>query len=208
MKKVKVVKIEAIDENLAEKGDLIAENKPKNYRHWLILLYEDTMSYNFNEVLQVVKSQKNYAYIKHFPESNEKKEHYHVILSFENARSKKSLSNKLGVPENYIDEIKSFRTICRYLIHKDDDDKFQYSLDQVKISKCFERQYKKQFDDLESEEDIINNIYIFISSLSSLSYTEALRVLIQYINSHVYDTIYKRYRFEFQDYLKTTCNLH
>lgn len=188
-------------------GESIEEQKPKNYRHWLILLYDDTTSYDFKEVLRICKSQKNWAYIKHQPEENEKKPHYHVILSFENARSKKSLSNKLGVPENYIDEIKSFRTMCRYLIHKDDEDKFQYSLDQVKVSKCFEREYLKQFDDLESEEDIINNIYIFIGSLSGWVYSEALRALIQYINIHCYDRIYKRYRFEFQDYLKTTCNL-
>lgn len=186
---------------------ILEEKKSVKYRHWLILLYEDTTSYNFKEVLKIVKGQKNYAYIKHIPEANEKKAHYHVILSFENATKKDTLSKKLGVPSNYIDEIKNFRTICRYLVHKDDDDKFQYDLSQVFVSPCFERKFKKQFDDIESEDMIIDNIYNFINNLHKIEYSEALRVLIQYINNHCYDTIYKRYRYEFLDYLKSTCVL-
>ena len=190
-----------------EVGESLEEKQSKKYRHFIVLLYEDSTSYNFKDVLRICKSQKKWAFIKHFPESNEKKEHYHVILSFENATKKSSLANKLGIQENYIDEVKSFRTICRYLIHKDDDDKFQYSLDQVKISPLFEREYLKQFDDIESEEQIIDNIYKFIYSIRDFEYSEALRMLIQFVNIHIYDRIYKRYRFEFQDYLKSVCNL-
>lgn len=189
-----------------EVGELLEEKSSKKYRHWLILLYQDTTSYDFKEVLRIIKSQRKWAYIKHFPESNEKKEHFHVIISFDNATKKETLSKKLGVPSNYIDEIKSFRTICRYLIHKDDEDKFQYSLDQVKLSKLFEKDFLKQFDDLETEEEILSNIYSFISNLDNLSYIEALKSLIYYVNIHCYDRIYKRYRYEFLDCLKMSCN--
>lgn len=185
---------------------IIEEKSNKKYRHWLILLYEDTTSYDFKEVLRIIKSQKKWAYIKHIPESNEKKEHFHVILSFENATKKETLSKKLGVPPNYIDEIKSFRTICRYLIHKDDEDKYQYSLDQVKVSKLFEREYNLQFDDILSEDEIIDKIYIFIDNISKLPYSEALKGLIQYVNINCFDRIYRRYRYEILDYLKMSCN--
>lgn len=188
-----------------DKGESLEEKKPIKYRHWLILLYKDSESYNFDEVLRICKSQKNYAYIKHLPESNEKKEHYHVILSFENATSKPTLARKLGIQENYLSEIKSFRTMCRYLIHKDDEDKIQYDLDEVKVSKCFSRDYYKQFDDIESEEEIISNIYDFISNLDE-DYSIGLMKLIKYININAYDRIYKRYRYEFTDYLKKCCN--
>lgn len=189
-------------------GDLIEEKSSKKFRHWIILLYEDSNSYDFKEVLRIIKAQKKWAYIKHIPESNEKKEHFHVILSFDNATKKDTLSKKLGVPSNYIDEIKSFRTICRYLIHKDDEDKFQYNLNQVKISKLFEKDYIKQFDDLETEEEIIDKIYLYIDSISPIySNKEALRFLILYVNKNSYDRIYKRFRFEFNDYLKMSCNM-
>lgn len=191
---------------MVDKELIIEEKSSKKYRHWLILLYEDTTSYDFKEVLRIIKSQKKWAYIKHFPESNEKKEHFHVILSFENATKKETLSKKLGVPMNFIDEIKSFRTICRYLVHKDDEEKYQYSLDQVKVSKLFEKEYNKQFDDILTEEEIINNIYCFIDNLKETNINEKLRYLIIYINKNCYDRIYKRYRYEFVDYLKMSCN--
>ena len=188
-------------------GELLEEQKPTKYRNFIVLLYEDSTSYDFKETLRICKSQKDWAYIKHFPESNEKKEHFHVILSFENAKTKSALAKQLGIQENYIDVVKNFRTICRYLIHKDDEDKYQYSLDQVKVSEHFERKFKLQFDDLISEEQIIDNIYKFIDTMpEDVMYRERVRLLILYVNSHVYDTIYKRYRFEFQDYLKTSCN--
>lgn len=183
--------------------ELIEEKQSKKFRHWMILLYDDSKSYDFTETMRIIKSQKKWAFIKHFPESNEKKAHYHVILSFENATKKETLSNKLGVPLNYIDSVRNFRSSCRYLVHKDDEDKFQYNLDQVKVSHLFEKEFKKQFDDLETEDEIIDNIYKFIDSLCKFPYFEGMRLLVQYVNSHNYDRIYKRYRFEFLDYLKT-----
>ena len=207
MKKKKVIKIELDNSNTLEIGDKIEEQKPKQFRNWLILLYDDTISYDFKEVLRIIKGQKNYAYIKHLPEETEKKPHYHVILSFDNARTKSGLSNLLGVPENYFSEIKNFRSMCRYLVHKDDDDKIQYDLNQVIVSDSFKRKYYKQFDDLECEEDIINNIYDYLSSLSVLPFHEALKELVRFVNMNCYDTLYKRYRPEFTDYLKSCCNL-
>lgn len=190
-----------------EVGESLEEIKPKKYRNWLILLYDDTTSYDFKEVLRICKSQKKYAYIKHLPEENEKKPHYHVILSFENATSKSGLSKKIGVPENYISEIKNFRSMCRYLIHKDDEDKIQYNLSQVIINEPFKKEYYKQFDDLETEEQMINNIYDYIDSLNDKPFHEALKYLIKYVNQCSYERIYKRFRYEFTDYLKTCCNL-
>lgn len=192
--------------NTSKIGELIEEQNPKKFRNWLILLYEDTTSYNFEDVIRIIKSQKKWAYIKHFPESNEKKEHFHVILSFENATKKDTLSRKLGIPSNYIDEIKSMRTICRYLIHKDDEEKYQYNLDQVKVSKLFEKEYKKQFDDILTDDEIIDKIYCFIDSISEMTFSEGLRLLVQYVNSNCFERVYKRFRYEFNDYLKMSCH--
>lgn len=189
-----------------DEGTCLEEQKPVRTRHFIILLYEDTTSYNFKEVLSICKSQKKWAYIKHFPESDEKKEHIHLILSFENQKYVSTLSKQLGVPEYFIKPIKNMRSICRYLIHKDDEEKYQYSLEQVKVSNAFEREFKKAFDDIETEDIIIDNIYKQIDSITKhFQYHECVRLLIQYVNAHCYDTIYKRYRFEFQDYLKNCC---
>lgn len=177
----------------------------KRYRHFMILLYKDTTSYNFEDVLFDLKgSFKNYAYIEHQAEKEEKKEHIHFILSLDNPRSIESISRRLGIPLNHIQSIKSLRASCRYLIHLDNDDKTRYELADVIVSQSFSRKFYGAFDDLKTEEDIIDDIYLFIDNLTNLEYKEALKNLIKFVNNQSYDTIYKRYRPEFQDYLKSS----
>lgn len=179
------------------------EIEEKRYRHFMILLYEDSKSYKFDDVLFDLKgSFKNYAYIKHLPESDEKKEHIHFILSLDNPRSINSLSKRVGVEPNYIQSIKSLRASCRYLIHIDNDEKKQYDLTDVKVSSSFSRKFFASFDDLKTEEDVIDDIYLFMDSLVNNSFRDAVKQLIIFVNSQAYDTIYKRYRTEFLDYLR------
>ena len=175
----------------------------KRFRHFMILLYKDSTSYNFDEVLFDLKgSFKNYAYITHLPEEEEKKEHMHFILSLDNPRSINSLSKRVGVAPNYILSVKSLRASCRYLTHIDYENKKQYELADVKVSSAFSKKYYASFDDLKTEEDVIEDIYLFIDSLTHHNFREAVKQLIIFINSQSYDTIYKRYRIEFMDYLR------
>lgn len=180
----------------------------KRYRHFMILLYDESRFYNFDDVLFDLKgSFKNYAYIKHLPEEDEKESHTHFILSLDNPRSIDSLSKRVGVPSNYIQSIKSLRASCRYLTHIDNDDKTRYELTDVKVSSAFSRKFFGAYDDLKTEEDVIDDIYLFIDSLSGTDYKDAIKQLIKFVNSQAYDTIYKRYRYEYQDYLKDTLYL-
>lgn len=186
-------KIETISEEIDE----------KRFRHFMILLYKDTTSYNYDDVLFDLKgSFKNYAYINHIPEAEEKKEHTHFILSLDNPRSINSLSKRVGVAPNYIQSVKSLRASCRYLIHLDYDEKKQYDLAEVKVSNAFSRKFYASFDDLKTEEDVIEDIYLYIDSLTYHNFRDAVKQLIMFINSQSYDTIYKRYRVEFLDYLR------
>lgn len=177
----------------------------KRYRNFMILLYEDTASYVFNDVLFDLKgSFKNYAYIKHLPEENEKKEHYHFILALDNPRTITSLSKRVGVPENFIQPVKSLRASCRYLTHQDNDDKTKYYLTDVKVSNSFSRKFFASFDDLQTEEDVIDDIYNYIDVISDINkFSECIKMLIKFVNQNAYDTIYKRYRVEFTEYLRS-----
>lgn len=186
-------KIETLSEEIDE----------KRFRHFMLLFYDESKFYNFDDLLFDLKgSFKNYAYIKHLPESNEKQSHYHFILSLDNPRSINSLSKRIGLPPNYIEPIKSLRSSCRYLIHIDHDEKKQYELSDVKVSQSFSRKFYSSFDDLKTEEDVIDDIYLFIDSLENYQFRDAVKQLILFVNSQSYDTIYKRYRIEFMDYLR------
>lgn len=179
--------------------------KQDRFRNFNILLYKDTTSYNYKDVIFKLNEYKYYAYIEHKPETDEKKEHTHLFIHLDNACTILAVANNLGIPKNFVQETKSVRSSCRYLTHIDYPDKIQYDYKDVHISTMFERKFKKNFEDLETEEQIINNIFDFIDNLHyDYTYNYAMRVLIQWVNLNVYDTIFKRYRSEFLDYLKST----
>lgn len=179
--------------------------KQDRFRNFNILLYKDTTSYKYSDVIFKLNEYKYYAYIEHKPETDEKKEHTHLFIHLDNACTLSAVANNLGIPKNFVQETKSVRSSCRYLTHIDYPDKIQYDYKDVHISTLFERKFKKNFEDLETEEQIINNIFEFIDNLHfDYTYNYAMRVLIQWVNLNVYDTIFKRYRTEFLDYLKST----
>lgn len=175
---------------------------PKKYRTFTFVLYDESRFYFFNDVLANLKTYKYWAYIKHFPEENEKQVHYHFIIKLDNATTIEGVSKRLGIPTNYIQYVRNERAMCRYLIHFDDPQKFQYNFDDVRVSKLWERKFKKHFEDLKTEEEIIQDIYTWISNNHYSSYQEKLMYLIMWINLSSYDSVYKRYRFEFLEYLK------
>lgn len=179
--------------------------KQDRFRNFNVLLYPETTSYNYSDVIFKLNEFKYYAWIEHTPESDEKKKHTHVFIHLDNACTVSAVANNLGIPSNFVEPTKSVRSSCRYLTHIDYPDKIQYDYNDVNISTMFERKFKKNFEDLETEEQIINNIFEFIDNLHfDYNYNYAMRVLIQWVNLNVYDTIFKRYRFEFLDYLKST----
>lgn len=175
------------------------------YRLFSIILYEESEDYNIRDCLFNIRASKYYAYILHNKDTNNKgefkKPHYHVIIRLDNACTIKALAKKIGIKENYIQHIRNERAYIRYLIHFDDIDKYQYALEEIVSSRSYDRKIKKSFEDFETEEEIICKINSFIESLHGKDKSSALFLLIQYVNSNCYDTIYKRYRQEFTNLL-------
>lgn len=62
-----------------------------------------------------------------------KKEHIHFVFKPVNPRTLKGFADSIGIPSNYIEPAKSMRACVRYLIHKDNSDKFQYFPSAIKV---------------------------------------------------------------------------
>lgn len=99
----------------------------------LVLYKEDNDHLN---ALDLIQNEYNFAYILHDKDIIEdtgelKKPHWHVILYFDNPHYLLSLAKDLGIKPNYIktDELKKG---LEYLIHKNNTDKYQYPIDEVK----------------------------------------------------------------------------
>lgn len=60
-----------------------------------------------------------------------KKTHWHVVLRTPNATWSTAICKELGIEENYIEQAKNIDNSLQYLIHYNDNDKAQYTIDEV-----------------------------------------------------------------------------
>lgn len=181
------------------------EIQNKKYRTFTGILYKDTESYNYKEVILNLMSFKKWCYIEHKPEEKEKKYHTHFVIKLDNPRTKSGITKLLGIPQKHIQDVRNERAILRYLTHIDDDEvKTKYKFSDIKSSRYYERHIHKAYEELETEDEIIGNIYKQIDLLLTIYENQYLKIqplLIQWVNYNCYDTIYKRYRQEFNSYL-------
>lgn len=104
--------------------------------HWALVLYpnEDPTHKFALEYIQTNYSK--YAYIMHdkdiLEDGTPKKLHFHIVISFNNYRWRNAISTELGITPNYIEKIRNLENSLKYLIHYNNSNKYQYSIEDVK----------------------------------------------------------------------------
>lgn len=102
-------------------------------RTFCLLLYMEDETHK--QAIEKIKNAYDYAMICHNRDTDEngvvKKEHYHVVLQFKNAKWNTALAEELGIAENYIEEARNIKRALLYLIHFYEEEKFQYELKDV-----------------------------------------------------------------------------
>ena len=102
-----------------------------------LLLYPDDEKYSF--YINYITSTYDYIYILHDKDLDDngslKKPHVHCVINVSNAKWNTALSESITIPLNYIQKIRNIENSLDYLIHFNDDSKYQYSLDEVKGTK-------------------------------------------------------------------------
>lgn len=108
--------------------------------------YYGIITYPDNDELNEKLKDYNYACIFHYndrwdefdeiknPEHKAgtlKEPHIHWILRFKDTKSINVLAADLGVKVGRLESLRSLRGSVRYLVHKDDPDKFQYSESEI-----------------------------------------------------------------------------
>lgn len=167
-----------------------------------LVLYEDDETHRL--ALEKIKKNYDYAMILHDRDTNEdgelKKPHYHVVIRFQNAKWSSALASELEIKENYFEESRSFKRSILYLIHFYDEDKFQYSVDDVKgpLKKSL---IEFMANDGKSESEKVLEIFSLIDDCSSeidfsifckrvaiMGYWDVIRrstgIFIRYIDDH------------------------
>lgn len=153
-------------------------------RNFTIVLYPEDETHI--KALKTIEKQFNYAYILHdkdiwekdqinektgqmeHKKGDKKKEHYHVLITFENARSEKTIQEIIENEKIHIEK-SSFYEMARYLIHLDNPNKYQYKIQDIKtnIYKRIENALKREVDKEEEKAHILLE-YIFDNTNQSI----------------------------------------
>lgn len=131
------------------------------YNYALILHDQDTWSENdpsFNPEKHIA--------------GERKKEHFHVVLTFRNPIWSTSLSNELGIADNYLQPAHNIDTALEYLIHFGSNDKYQYDLELVQGP--LRTKLEKMLID-ETEDDRVQRLIELIENTPSPSYLKLLK---------------------------------
>lgn len=112
----------------------VSNMKDLRSRCYHLILYPDDEEHC--KTLDLITNSYNYALILHDKDMLEnsdtlKKAHWHVILYFQNAKYLNSLAEELQIKPNYI-RTEELKKGLEYLIHKNNKDKYQYDVEEVK----------------------------------------------------------------------------
>lgn len=107
---------------------------------------------------------KEYVYIKHIAEEEDKVDHIHLFIEFNNPKNRKPISNALNINEILIQSCKSKKSILRYFLHKDFPNKIQYEIENlisnidINILHCMiESKVETEEEYLQQQIDYIDN---------------------------------------------------
>lgn len=82
-------------------------------------------------IKETVPDLRLWAWIDHEPDDENGSPHTHFIVSTNGTRTIKAMADKLGIQGNYVQVVKKITAMYRYLIHKDNPEKRQYSIDDI-----------------------------------------------------------------------------
>lgn len=170
-------------------------------RNFFILLYPDNEEHV--KVLENIKLlYESYAFILHDKDTYDdtddiKKEHWHVVLKFKNQRYRTAVASELNLDIRFIKGCSLDKSL-EYLIHFNNEDKFQYSIDEVQGSLLpYLKKLIKSSGKDESER--VLDLFNYIDST-----TTAVRIadFARYCAMNGYWDVYRRSALIFKDYIK------
>lgn len=167
-------------------------SKSKFY-NWVLVLYPDCEEHV--KAVKYIKEHYEYLMILHDKftvselkdDGEEKKPHWHIMLKFPTQRWRSSIAKNIGVEEHHIQKCEDPSSYARYLIHMDDEEKYQYGKSLVKGSEDMEDFFleacsKKNITEIQK----VNRIIEWIEQETKhISYTRFVRFLTA---NNLYDT--------------------
>lgn len=110
----------------------MAKDKYRSRVHMLLLYPDNDQHY---KALHKIQQSYDFGAILHDKDVTEdgeiKKAHWHVVVRTKNPTWSSAICKELEIEHNYIEDVKKFDNALQYLIHYNDIDKYQYSVNDV-----------------------------------------------------------------------------
>lgn len=164
-------------------------NPPSKSKYFCAVLYPDSITYDADKIiLSLAQEHLTFAvspiHDKDVEEDGSKKKaHYHLLVAYSSATTLNNMRawfNACGMPES---ELHSVR-ICasgvgyfRYLTHKDNPEKFQYDVKDIRIFNDSDEIFKKFSKSASDKIDDLVRIFQIVDELNTISFHS----LIQYL---------------------------
>lgn len=115
-----------------------------------------------NNIKEICKDLQYWAWIDHQPDDEEGSEHTHFLLRANGTRSVGQMASKLEISPQYVQVCRKVVAFRRYMIHKDNPEKRQYTIDDVHSN------YIDSFRMSIEGDNAIKDVYSLFKSLDML----------------------------------------
>lgn len=155
----------------------------------------------------ISKSGTVFAYIKHLPDVDEKKEHYHFMVVFDGPTTRRCISSQFSAilanrnNAANIQPVKSISGMCRYMLHLDNPEKTQYKEEDVKQFNGFCLDTEPLMQD--KKRDDYYEMWRLLKEWECVNFTEFLDLLVATDEREIIKTA-TRNCFAIKTYLKET----
>ena len=155
------------------------EREKRLDRKFTAIVYPDATDYNgtCDDVISRVENWgfPEWAYILHDkdvnPDGTPKKPHYHVVVKKQSPTSLITVSRQLGIPSNYVQPVRNWKKMIKYLVHDEQEDKIRYEVEEI-VCNDF-KQVMSYFHD-EDETEQARRILQYITESDCISYSQLL----------------------------------
>lgn len=111
-------------------------SKSERSTHWATILYPESCNLDYEKILKALKIPCAISPLHDrdvIEETGEiKKPHYHLVLSYSSLKSRKQAEADFELLGGVgVERVRDIRAYTRYLIHADDEEKAQYSIDDI-----------------------------------------------------------------------------
>lgn len=183
------------------------DEKNERARVWTCILYPDSMPANFIDILSnmqlpIVLSPLHDSDVQ--SDGSLKKVHYHLIIMYGGKKSYYQVCNDLSPLRGTIPQrVRDTRSTVRYLIHKDNPEKAQYSFNDINtFGGVTIRDY---FNEKINRDDLFYQIVDFIESEDITEFCD-LVTYTRYNKPEWKDIIFSSYTIFFNSYLTSRRN--